>query len=67
MKKNHKKVAANNQEDENFKVYVLYPENAIEDTNHKKQLIKKPGFPTALKGKQLNNVISINKHNPNLE
>ena len=30
MKRNQKKIAVNNQEDEDFEIYTLYPENAIE-------------------------------------
>ena len=60
MKKNQKRIAVNNQEDEDFKVYILYPENAIADAGHKKQQQKRnDGF--ALKAKEPYNLISINQ------
>lgn len=61
MKKNQKKIAINKRGSGDFKVYVLYPENAIADTGHKKQQqIKNTGFETALNAKELHGVISIN-------
>ena len=66
MKKNQKKIVVNNQEDEDSEVYILYPENAVADTSHKKQQqIQNAGFETTLKAKQLHNVVSINKRYPN--
>ena len=62
MKKNQKKIAVNNQDDGEAKVYTLYPENAIADTNHKKQMEKQNAdFETALKVKELHNLKSINQ------
>ena len=64
--KNQKRIAIHNQEDEDFEVYILYPENAMADTNNKKQQQKQnAGFETALKAKALHNLISINQSYPN--
>jgi hypothetical protein len=52
MKKNQKRIAVNSQGDEDLEVYILYPENAIADANHKKQ---NSSFKTALKVKKLHN------------
>ena len=61
MKKNQKRIFVNNQEDKDFEVYTLYPENAIADTRHKKrQQIQNAGFETALKAKEPGSIISIN-------
>lgn len=62
MKKNHKKIVTNKRGDEDFKVYVLYPENAVADASHKKQQqAQNTGFEAPLKAKELHSVISINK------
>ena len=64
MKKNQKNLAINNQQEEHFEVYTLYPENAIADTNHKKQQqMRKDGF--ALKGKEPHKLMSINQPSSN--
>jgi hypothetical protein len=57
MKKNQKRIAVNSQGDEDLEVYILYPENAIADANHKKQ---NSSFKTALKVKKLHNLKSTN-------
>ena len=62
MKKNQKRIALNNQEDQGFEVYILYPENAIADTKHREQQQKQnEDFETALKVKAPHNLISINQ------
>ena len=66
MKKNQKNIAVNNQENKDIEVYTLYPENAIEGTNHKRQQQKRDdGFETELKAKEHHNVISINQRSFN--
>ena len=40
MKKDKKIIAVNNQEDEDFEGYTLYPENAIDDSELNKRIKK---------------------------
>ena len=40
MKKDKKIIAVNNQEDEDFEGYTLYPENAIDDSELNKRITK---------------------------
>ncbi|HYK45816.1 MAG TPA: hypothetical protein VEV83_11640 [Parafilimonas sp.] len=48
MKKEEKILAVNNQEDEDFEGYTLYPENAIDDSNMNKRIKKNnPDHKTA--------------------
>lgn len=64
MKKNQKRIFVNNQEDKDFEVYTLYPENAIADASHKKQQQQRnDGF--ALKAKEPHNLININQPSSN--
>ena len=52
MKKNQKRIAINNQEDEDFEVYILYPENAIADiTQERLQHKRNAGSKTVLQSK----------------
>jgi len=60
MKKHQKIPVAINQKDEDFKVYILYPENAIADTGHKRQQKQNHNSETALKVKELHNSASAN-------
>ena len=60
MKKHQKIPVAINQKDEDFKVYILYPENAIADTGHKRQQKQNHNPETALKVKELHSSASAN-------
>jgi len=58
MKKHAKILGINNQEDEDFDGYTLYPENAIDDSGHNKRIKKHNPNP------KITESVTDNSHTP---